>query len=68
LPGSIKGNFDVAVCGNFVVATAVLSDPSGEIIFAVTQKLFSSDVLSGEASCLSIESNRFRPCGQSQNG
>jgi hypothetical protein len=50
LLGSAKGNFDVAVRGNFAVATVVLNDSSREIIFAVTQKLFSSDVLSGEAS------------------
>jgi hypothetical protein len=45
----LKGNFDV-VWGNFAVAAAVLNDPSGEIIFVATQKPFSSDVLSGEAS------------------
>jgi hypothetical protein len=43
--GCVKGNFDVVVRGNFVVAAAVLSDHSGEIIYARTQKLLSSDVL-----------------------
>ena len=56
LPGSVKGNFDVSVQGNFAVAAAVLSDPFGEIIFAATQKLFSSDVLSGEASAALLAS------------
>jgi hypothetical protein len=46
----LKGNFDVVVWGNFAIATAVLGDPSGEIIFVATQKPFSSNVLSGEAS------------------
>jgi hypothetical protein len=32
-PRSVKGNFDVTVSGNFVVAAAVIRDPSGEIFF-----------------------------------
>jgi hypothetical protein len=47
--GWIKGNFDVAVRGSFAVAAAVLSDDSGTIIAATTQKLVSTDVLQGEA-------------------
>jgi hypothetical protein len=48
--GSVKGNFDVAIRGNFAVVSAVLSDSSGEIFAAATLKLYSSDVLLGEAS------------------
>lgn len=41
----------MAVRGTFVVAAAVLSDSSGEIITAAgTMKLHSSDVLLGEAT------------------
>jgi hypothetical protein len=57
LQGSVKGNFDVAVRGNFAVAAAVLSDHLGEIIYARTQKLFSFDVLSGEASAALLASH-----------
>ena len=56
LPGSVKGNFDVAVRRYFAVMAAILSDPSGEIIFAATQKLFSFDVFSGEASAALLAS------------
>ena len=54
--GSVKGNFDVAVRGDFAVAAAVLSDHTGEIIYACTQKLLSTDVLSGEASAALLAS------------
>jgi hypothetical protein len=47
--GWLKGNFDVAVRGNFSVAAGVISDASGNIIMAVTHKLSSSDALAGEA-------------------
>jgi hypothetical protein len=56
LQGSVKGYFDVAVRGNFAVAAAVFSDHLGEIIYARTQKLFSSDVLLGEASAALLAS------------
>jgi hypothetical protein len=49
--GSVKGNFDVAIRGNFVVAVAMLSDYYGEIFSVATLKLHSSsDVLLGEAT------------------
>jgi len=48
--GCIKGNFDVAVHGDFSVAAAIISDENGNIILVVTQKLTSSDALLGEAS------------------
>ena len=46
----VKGNFDVAICGNFAVTAAVISDSSEEIICAATEKLFSSYALSRKAS------------------
>jgi len=48
--GCIKGNFDVAVHGDFVVAATIISDENGNIILAVTQKLTHSYALLGEAS------------------
>ena len=48
--GNVKGNFDVVIRGNFVVAVAVLSDSFGEIFVAATLKLHYSDVLLREAS------------------
>jgi hypothetical protein len=48
--GCLKGNFDVAICDNFAVTTAVISNSSRDIILAVTQKLNVSDVLIGETS------------------
>lgn len=48
--GCIKGNFNVAVHGDFAVAAAVISDENGNIILAFTQKLSYSDALLGEAS------------------
>ena len=48
--GWIKGNFDVAVRGSFVVAAAaVLSDENGAIVAAATQRLNCTDALQGEA-------------------
>jgi hypothetical protein len=48
--GFLKGNFDVAICENFVVATAVISNSSGDFILVATQRLSFTDVLMGEAS------------------
>jgi hypothetical protein len=36
--GNVKGNFDVAIRGNFAVAASVLRDSSGEIFAAATLK------------------------------
>jgi hypothetical protein len=36
-PGSFKGNFDVAVCGNFAVTATVISNPSREIFFCYSK-------------------------------
>jgi hypothetical protein len=47
--GWIKGNFDVAVRGSYVVAAAVLSDEKGAMVGAATQRLYCSDALQGEA-------------------
>jgi hypothetical protein len=47
--GCIKRNFDVAIRDNFAIAAVVISNSSGEVICAVTQKLSVSDVLKGEA-------------------
>ena len=55
-PRYVKGNFDVAVCGNFVVVAAIISNSFGEIICATSQKLFSSDALSGEAFAVLLTS------------
>jgi hypothetical protein len=48
--GNAKGNFDVAIRGNYVVAVAVLSDSFGDIFATASLKLHSSNVLLGEAS------------------
>ncbi|XP_059436414.1 disease resistance protein RPM1-like [Corylus avellana] len=48
--GSFKGNFDVAVKGNWAVVAAMIMDCSGNIVLAATQKLHSSDVLLGGAA------------------
>jgi hypothetical protein len=48
--GVLKGNFDVAIRENFVMAAAVISNSSGDFILAATQRLSSTDVLMGEAS------------------
>ena len=45
----VKGNFDVAVKGSFVVAAAIISDERGDIVGAATQKLHCTDALQGEA-------------------
>jgi hypothetical protein len=45
----LKSNFNVAIHDNFAVTTAVISNFSGKVIFAVTQKLYVSIVLIGEA-------------------
>ena len=47
--GWIKGNFDVAVRGSYLVAAAVLSDDKGAIAGAATQRLNCTDTLQGEA-------------------
>ena len=47
--GFLKGNFGVAIHGNFAVAAAVISNSFGDIILAATQRLSSTDVLMGEA-------------------
>jgi hypothetical protein len=47
--GGIKGNFDVAVRDSFVVADAVISDFSDNIIMVATQRLHSTDILVSEA-------------------
>lgn len=54
LPGYIKGNLDVAIRGSSsAVVAPTISDSSGSIIMAATQKSFSSNVLLGEAGfCL----------------
>jgi hypothetical protein len=49
ISGYLKGHFDIAICDNFDVATAVISNSLGEIILAMTQKLSVSDILIGEA-------------------
>jgi exonuclease III len=61
--GSVKGNFDVAIKGNFAVAAAVLSDSSGEIFAAATLKLHSFDVLLGEASAALLATRLARSYG-----
>jgi hypothetical protein len=61
--GSVKGNFDVAIRGNFAVATAVLSDSSGEIFATATLKLHSFDVLLGEASTAFLATRLARSYG-----
>jgi hypothetical protein len=48
--GWLKANFDVAVKDSFAVAAAVLSDDQRNIFAAATQRLFSTDVLQGEAA------------------
>ena len=45
--GFLKGNFDVAIRGNFAVAATVISNSFGDIILAATQRLSSTDVLMG---------------------
>ncbi|XP_059450472.1 uncharacterized protein LOC132181296 [Corylus avellana] len=45
----LKGNFDVAVKGFFVVAVVVISDENGFIFATAIQKLVSTNVLQGEA-------------------
>jgi hypothetical protein len=54
--GCIKGNFDVAVHGDFAVAVAVISDENSNIILAFTQKLSYSDSLLGEVSAALLTS------------
>jgi hypothetical protein len=56
LPGSFKANFDVAVRDSFSVAAAVISDSSGDIIFAATSKLLGTDALMGEAAAALLAS------------
>jgi hypothetical protein len=46
--GWIKGNFDAAVRGSFVVATTMISDDNGSIFAAATLKLSSTYALQGE--------------------
>jgi hypothetical protein len=50
MDSNIRGNFDVAFHGEFVVAAVVISGEKCNIILAVTQKLTSTDGLLGEAS------------------
>jgi hypothetical protein len=47
--GHFKCNFDVAVRSSFAVAAAVISDESGNIVLAATQRILSLDALQGEA-------------------
>ena len=49
LLGSFKANFDVTVRVDFVVATVVISDYTGDIIYAVTKRFFTQDGAVGEA-------------------
>jgi hypothetical protein len=56
LAGCIKGNFDVAIHGNFAVVAAVISDENGNIILAITQKLTYSDALLVEVSAALLTS------------
>jgi hypothetical protein len=51
--GWIKANFDVAVTHSFAVAAAILSDDSGNIIAAASQKLIYRDALQGKQQLLS---------------
>jgi hypothetical protein len=64
--GWFKANFDVAVTHSFAVAAAVLSDDSGNIIAAASQKLVSRDVLQGEAAAalLAVRLAVFSGCEQ----
>ncbi|XP_059451038.1 uncharacterized protein LOC132181824 [Corylus avellana] len=63
LVGCLKGNFDVAIKGNFAVAAAVISDSSGEILAAATLKLHSSDALLGEAMAALLATRLARSFG-----
>jgi hypothetical protein len=49
-PSCLKGNFDVAIKDTFAVAATTISDSSGNIVFAASQKLSNLDVLQGEAT------------------
>jgi hypothetical protein len=59
----VKGNFDVAIRGDFVVATAVVSDSTGNIIGATTQKFFFTDVGMGEATAVLLTTRLAAACG-----
>jgi hypothetical protein len=61
--GVVKGNFDVAIMEDFAIATAVVSDSTGNIIGAATQKFFFTDVGMGEAAAALLTTRLVAACG-----
>jgi hypothetical protein len=62
--GSLEANLDVAICPNFAVAAAVLSDHEGNIIAASSKRLPPLEASIGEAQAalLSINLVLFNGC------
>jgi hypothetical protein len=60
----VKRNFDVAIREDFAVAAVVVSDSTGNIISAATQKFFFTDVGMGEAAAAALLTTRLAAaCG-----
>jgi hypothetical protein len=56
-------NFDVAIREDFAVAAVVISDSTGNIISAATQKFFFTDVGMGEAAAALLTTRLAAACG-----